>query len=76
MRYSIALAAFVALLASGGRHAALAQTPERLVRDSGTPVRVRPDGKSSIEGYLLVTFTASPLAMRIGRIVACGRGAN
>jgi hypothetical protein len=56
MRYPIALAAFVALLASGGRHVAQSQTPERLVLDSGTTVRVRPDGKPSIEGYLLASY--------------------
>jgi hypothetical protein len=67
MRYPIALAAFVSLLACGGgrRHAAIAPTPERLVLDSGTRVRVRPAGKPAVEGYLLVPYAPENDSLRM-----------
>jgi len=71
MRYPIALAAFVSLLAcvGGGRHVATTPTPERVVLDSGTRIRVRPTGKPAVDGYLLASYIPGSDSLRMCAVV-------
>ena len=65
MRCPIAVAAFTVLLVCGGRRAVGAQTRERFALDSGTSVRVRPDGRPAIEGYLLRSYGPGDDSLRM-----------
>lgn len=65
MRRSIVLAGYTVMLVCSGRGATDAQTSERLVLDSGTTVRVRPEGKPAIEGYLLASYAPENDSLRM-----------